>query len=110
MHISFVNSLSLCIDFCARYTLKILIVQSNWSQICHAIILNETDVCWLKIDNDFDTFYINIANDQAFAVVQKTLNFILFASDMMFIVDNDWQNLSSKAWKINTVTKRSWNV
>ena len=110
MHISFVNSLSLYINFCVRYTLKISIIQSDWNQICYTIILNETNVCWLKIDNDFNIFYINIADDQTFAVIQKTLNLILFASDMMFIVDNDWQNLSSKAWKINTVTKRSWNV
>ena len=70
MHIPSVSSLPLCIDLCARYTLEVPIVQSSSNQICHAVTLDEADVCWLKTDNGSSS-YINTADDQTSAILQQ---------------------------------------
>lgn len=68
VHIANVDSLSLCVDLCARYTLALPIVQSNRTEICRLVSLDLQGVCWLKTDSDSPS-YTNTPNGYASALL-----------------------------------------
>lgn len=93
VHVANINSLPLCIDLCARYTLDLPTVQSGSDQTCRYVNLDLQGVCWLKTDSG--SSLIKTPNGYASALLSYgfTGNMSTSVQNMPSLGGELWQNI-----------------